>query len=435
MRSRLGGFDFGGTLAYRLLGMLASFGVGALIVSILTQQFGVASYAAFALVASFLNLLPFADLGLGASVVNAAADTRAGVLSPLKASLHIGRARDLLLLVAVAIGGVAIWVGSTDGWVELFGGLDSVQLNGPATATFICVALSIPLGMGARLLQAAGMTRRTMQLALMGPSIQAAGVAIATSFSLAPAFYMYLPGVAYLTVNAATFVAGLRAYGHQLPVPFTSIRRSQHDGIRLSTSAAPFLIISVSLAVGFQSHRTILALFGTPAQLAEYSLVAQFTGPLLALLTVSAQNLWPRYRTLLAEGLLTVHTFISNVSLFAFVGAVGAAGLAVGLLVINPWLTGGRVALSAVTLVAAGVYVVVTATHQPGAMLLNDVSGLWLQAGLVAAASAAALPLMIAFIPLLGAASPYACFAGAMALIQVLPTLLISKTRILRSRG
>lgn len=68
--------DLGGTGFFRLVGLLAGACANFAVIAILSRDYGVEYYAFYALMASMLNLLPFADFGIGATMVNATADYR-----------------------------------------------------------------------------------------------------------------------------------------------------------------------------------------------------------------------------------------------------------------------------------------------------------------------------------------------------------------------
>jgi O-antigen/teichoic acid export membrane protein len=427
-------FDLGGTLAFRALGLVFGLGSSLLIVGTITRTFGAQEYAAFALLASFINLLPFADLGLGASVVNAVSDGRSGKFPKEAVALHVSRARDVLTLVAVAISGIAVLLLLSGTWPALLGNtaiVDGIPLA--ATITLALVGIGVPLGIGNRILQGAGRMRTVVQIALLGPLIQALGCVLLTVLAASAISYAYLPGIAYVSVAGTAFFVAIRSRVVSALMPFVALRRWKADVMRLADTAVPFLIISIALAVGFQSHRLILAQLGTTQELAVYSMTAQFAGPVLALITVAAQNLWSKYRVQMNQGDLRGRSFLSNVWLFVSLGVVAAICLFVAVQAIGGPLTAWVVEPAISVSLGAAAYVIVVATHQPSAMLLNSPRGLWLQATLVTAASIVSVVLMILLVPEFGAAVPYAVFAGAMLVIQVVPTLIVAILTIKRA--
>ena len=432
-RGAISDFDLGGTIAFRAIGLVLGLGASLLIVGTMTRKFGATEYAAFALLASFINLLPFADLGLGASIVNAVADGRSQRYTREAVTLHVSRARDVLIVVALAISGVSLSLLFWGAWPLLLGSTSGVQgISVAATVTMILVGASVPFGIGNRLLQGAGRMRRVVQIALLGPVLQAIGCGALALVDAPAVAFAYLPGVGYTAVALAAFIFAVRSKVVALLPPLVALLRWRSDTIRLADTAVPFLIISVALAFGFQSHRLILAQIGTADDLASYSLVAQFAGPVLALLTVAAQNLWSKYRIELGNGGLTTRRFASNVSVFAVVGVVAAIALFASVQVVGGPLTDGVVVPSVGVSLGAAAYVVIVAIHQPSAMLLNSPRGLWLQAVLVSFASFIAVVAMIFTVPRFGAAAPYAVFSAAMLFIQVIPTLVVSVRTIAR---
>ncbi|MER2223929.1 MAG: polysaccharide biosynthesis protein, partial [Rhodococcus sp. (in: high G+C Gram-positive bacteria)] len=84
--------DLGGTGFFRLVGLLAGACANFAVIAILSRDYGVEYYAFYALMASMLNLLPFADFGIGATMVNATADYRSGALDRMSFQSHFRRA-------------------------------------------------------------------------------------------------------------------------------------------------------------------------------------------------------------------------------------------------------------------------------------------------------------------------------------------------------
>ena len=385
--------------------MVLGLGASLLIVGTITRKFGASEYAAFALLASFINLLPFADLGLGASVVNAVSDGRSDKYPPRRWRC-ISRARDVLALVAAAISGVAFLLLATGAWPTLLGSIAAVEGTAlAATATLALVGASVPLGVGNRILQGAGRMRTVVQIALLSPLIQGLGCALLALIDAPAIAFAYLPGVAYVTVAAVAFVVALRTRIVTMLPLFAALRRWRSDIMRLADTAVPFLIISVSLTIGFQSHRLILAQLARIAQdLAVYSLTAQFAGPVLALIMVAGTESLVSLPDPAEQGRPASEAVRLHVALFGTLGVAAAAGLFVAVQLIGGPLTAGVVDPAVAVTLGAAAYVVVQAIHQPSAMLLNTPRGLWLQAALVATASIVAVVLMVLLVPEFGPA-------------------------------
>lgn len=429
-------FDLGGTALFRLATLAAGFGANVLAIAVLSRQHGSAAYASYALIASLVNLLPFADLGMGASVVNATADRSSGKLSRMQYRSHVSKARDFMVIFMIVLAALATLAYSGGAYTLLLGNLSLTQgIAEGAVYTFLCIALSIPLGLGARVLQGLGKMKVVVQIGFVGPILQI-GFYVPLWLINAPVEYYFVgPGTAYLATALVGYIIARRNFGLRLNFPFGSLVRSQHGGQSLWRTAAPFLLISMGMTVGFQSHRILLSQFGTTQDVASYSLVAQFLGPMLAVTTVVGQNLWSRYRRELHVSTLELGAYRAHLLIFILLGTVFAAGLFAVVPSAASILTGGSVSPSLLLTVGAGAYLLVTAVHQPSAMLLNDSRGLWIQALFVFQVALFTVAGTIWSISSIGAAAPYICMAMSMLFLQVLPSIRMAWKRILRQKS
>lgn len=424
-------FDLGGTALFRLATLVAGFGANVLAIAVLSRQHGSTAYASYALIASLVNLLPFADLGMGASVVNATADRTSGKLSRMQYLWHVSKARDFMAVFMILLSILATWGYSDGAYTVLLGNLSQTPgISEGALFTFISIALSIPLGLGARVLQGLGMMKVVVQIGFVGPLLQIGIYLPLWLFNAPVEYYFFGPGTAYLATALTGYVIARRRFGLRLTLPLSSLIRPTNGGQGLWRTAAPFLLVSIGMTVGFQSHRILLSQFGTTEDVASYSLVAQFLGPMLAVTSVVGQNLWSRYRRELHVSTLELSAFRAHVLIFVLLGTIFAVGLFTIVPSAASILTGGSVSPGLLLTLSAGVYLLVTATHQPSAMLLNDSRGLWLQALLVFQVAICTVAGTIWSISWLGAAAPYACMAFSMLVLQVLPSIRMALKRI-----
>ncbi|MGG7508907.1 lipopolysaccharide biosynthesis protein [Plantibacter sp. YIM 135249] len=426
--------DLGSTAFFRTLGLVAGLLANLSAIAALTRGFGAHEYAAYALIASLVNLLPFADLGLGASVVNSTSDARAKTITEEQYRRHLSRVRDLLVLVAAFIIVVDVVLVATGGLRTILGVIADVPGAVEASAfTLACIALSLPLGLGNRILQGRGRMIDVVRSGLVGPAFTIVVVGACVVFH-APAFVYFLaPGVAYLSIAVVSYIVAMRQTDVRMMRIGTGLRSPVANDVKTASTAIPFLIISIGLAAGFQSHRLILANIGTADDVAQYSVVAQFAGPALALITVIGQNLWTKYRTGVSTGTLKSGDFNAHVLLFSVIGLM--AGVAIVLVV--PFaagiLTNGGVMPSIWLCAAAAGYILVTAAHQPSAMFLNDPRGLQIQASLVILVAATSISFMLVTTPSIGAVAPYLGTSVAMLLLQVVPSILLVQARLRRN--
>lgn len=429
-------FDLGGLALTRLCTLVASLGANVFVIAILARQHGAETYAAYALIASLVNLLPFADLGLGASVVNATADRASGALSPQAFHAAISRARDYMLLVTLVLLPLVLGGMASGQFSGLLGDLQSepgVLLG--AGYTLVCIALSIPLGIGARVLQGHGRMLDVVRLGFINPGVQMA-IYLPLFLSAAPAsFYFFGPGTAYLLNALVGYLVARQKFGLRTAWPFVALFAKNVLAGSPWKTAVPFLLISVGMAAGFQSHRLLLTNAGSAGQVAEYSVVAQFLGPLIAITGVVGQNLWSRYRGQLNRNELEIGAFRVHLVLFAIIGIAFAFAFTVLMPIAAVLLTGNSVAPPTLLIIGAGAYLLVYSVHQPSAMLLTDPRALWFQATCVIVVAAATILTTLWTVPTLGSAAPYLCMAACMLILQVLPSVRLAILRIRRQEA
>lgn len=425
--------DLGGTGFFRLVGLLAGACANFAVIAILSRDYGVEYYAFYALMASMLNLLPFADFGIGATMVNATADYRSGALDRMSFQSHFRRASLVTVLVSLAVASLAFLFYQMGGlWVPVLGAVGEMDhASALATVVIVSAAVGIPLGLGgSRILQGCGKMRVVVTAALIGPIIQLIVIGGVCWTTQAPAYLFVLaPCAGYLAVGFLTLALALRSIsgdeGSLIGWRLTSPVR-----VRIAETAVPFFLISIGMVVGFQSHRLLISTFGTVEDVAQYSVVAQFAGPLLAILGVMGQNLWSRYRERYRIGTLRVREFAQHIVLLGTVGAVFALALVVISYPGIRFVSGGSLVVPLATVLAGSVYILVVSVHQPAAMFLMDPRGLWLQVLCVWLSGLVGMVLAISLIPELGAAALYLGLSAGMVVLQVIPCIYISVRRI-----
>ncbi|ANP71455.1 hypothetical protein [Cryobacterium arcticum] len=422
--------DMGSTSGYRLLQLALAFVVNSFTIRILTDEHGLNGYALYALIGSFLSLLPFADLGLGVGLVNATSDLRSGRIVKDEYDRIVRRTRDTLLIVSVVLLSVDVVMLLTGTWGVILGNAsDDFGAQVASSLTLAALALTLPFGIGARILQGLHLMRVVTMLGVMQPFIQAAGILVCWAADLPAFMFAVVPAITYFSSGVIVFCVSHRKAKLRLGMPLAHLFRPLGLVYRISASAVPFLIISMSMAVAFQTARLLLAQIGSVAQLAEYSFIAQYFAPMLALVTVSAQNLWPRYRDSLNAGSLRVPHLLRHVALFLGLGLGGAGGLAIVVLGISRFVLKTDL-LDVNVLFAACIFLVVMAVHQPSAMLLSSPTGLAQQAGALVLMAAVNVWLTIMLIPVLGSAAPYWSSTASVLIIAALPTFLLAVRRI-----
>jgi O-antigen/teichoic acid export membrane protein len=426
------GLDLGITASYRSLSLAGGMVVNFLAVAMLTSSFGAGGYASFALIASLLSALPFADLGLGVALVNASVDYKNGAMSAAAYKRVLVRVVVLLALVAFLLEAINVALLLSGSWASLLGQVGSeraAEIYAFVTMSLFSVAL--PLGFGGRLLQGLGLVRLSALTGVFGPIVQG-GVILTLWLVEAPA-----PAFALGPAAALVFTAAAQSYLGLSRLNAISSKYSR-DGAqaaakihRIASSAVPFVLISIGGAVAFQLGRLVLAQFSTPLAVAQYSLVAQFTVPINSVLALMGQSLWPRYRSELVRGTLRRRLFLGHISIFGSLGLLAGAGATCASLWLGPVLSGGEVIPPLLCALAGGAQLFIFSLVRPAGMLLNEPRGLWAQAVAICVMAALNLPLAIWLTGIFGAAGPFLATAIAVATVQ-LPLLSILASRRIR---
>ena len=136
---------------YRILGTPVVAVLGLANTAIIVRETGEAVFGLVSLVATISLLFPFADLGIGATVLSASAQLSGPSRDPNAANV-IRRGYRVLFAVAGVLIVVALCIMALDGWVALVG-LSSGPDDRWAITVAACVfALTIPAGLGVRIL-------------------------------------------------------------------------------------------------------------------------------------------------------------------------------------------------------------------------------------------------------------------------------------------
>lgn len=386
---------------------------------LVTRYTGEARYGFVALLGATFQLLAFADLGLGAGVVNAVAtrDTRPdGVRRALATTARTIRALGcvaLVLLVVTWLGAVLRW------WAPLLG--VPADLAGNASL-FVALALtpfliSLPLGVGARILVGLGRNAEVAILAIAGPVVAVVLTAALIGLKANPLALAVAQSTGVLAVAAITMWRSLRRWGvgagELLAYPAAG-------SDQLINTAAPFLVISICMPIAMQSDRLVLAHVSTPAELASHALAMQFYTPVFSVVSVAAVALWPMYR---AHPEQAARLWRNSLIILGGSGIVVGALFAVCAGPMGRFISGDRVTVGPLLALAFALLILVGAVHQPSGMLLTTPQGLRVQAAATTAMLVVNLALSIILARRLGAAGPVLASAISMAVCQVGPCL------------
>lgn len=346
----------------------------------------------YGLVSTITNagaLLPFVDLGVGGIVTTAVAQRgRESSASSTMDDVLISALRKLvrvaLLLVVVFAG-----IGVMGLWSAALGHDLPVRDQVSVSVALGFFALSVPLGLGSRIL--VGLGRQDVAVAL---SLLASIVNFSTTLVLVA---LHADGMQYavsgffgvFSANAITLFLAARTCrrltGRQLPSVFSravwTLRNPLGDRASgLLSGSASLVIVTVGLPIGLETGRLILAHLGTAHELAQYALMAQFYGMAWSIVSTSGGAMWPTFVELRSDRVGTLRLWRRAMLVL---GAVGLGGT-LGFSALAPWFGGilsdGAVHIPIATAAAFGGLLTAQCLHLAGGVMLTRPSELRWQA-------------------------------------------------------
>lgn len=424
----------GGAAGVKVVVMGVTGLIGLLTSRIILSNFGVEAYAQYGLIASLPSLLPFADLGLAAVVINAAAETDDPRHDPRMRRALVSACRVLIVSGTVIV--LVAAVITLGGWWPALLGPGLMEGGGWVVGVSLALfGLGLPLTIGPRLL--VGLGKNTIQ--------------IATQSLVAPIILLFIGGTVLLHVPAAqylavfTYIAGIvvsvvclgiaaRLVAPQMSEVMREIPRVRtYRGTRVMHLAGPMLVQMLALPIAMQTSRILVSHLAGAQQLAEYNLASQLFS--IAIQTISAAGLalWPIYAR--ARAKRDVQSPFVPTAWFL----VGGIALAGGMALLSPWLadlaSGGALALSVNLVVAFVVFVTLQAVKYPIGMYMTDARGLAFQVIPTVLMVPIALGLSWVLIPVMGAAGSVVAVSVAVLLCQVVPNFLYVMHDLRRRRA
>lgn len=418
----------------RLLVLPVSAVLGIVVTRLIVENYGEAAFAQYGLLVGIGALLPFADLGMSAAVMNAVG----GSESP-RTDEHVRRV--LVTAVRVLIGSTAVLLLVAAGitvaglWPTLLG--DGLMPGAGPLAAGAClalIALAMPLGIGQRVLS--GLGRNHVSIAVLGfqtPLVLAVlAVLLWIDLPVGPAVAVIPYATTLLLAGCCTLVAArlLR------PAARDVLRRVRHlrteRGAQVLDVAWPMLVQMIALPIAMQTDRIVLSHRAGTQELAEYNLASQMFTPIWAVVSAAGVTLWPVFARARARG--------RDRSPFPMAAAFGAAAavMALGVALASPLLselaTGGAITLGPLVVVTFAVLMVVQAVKYPLGMFMTDARGLRFQAMTIVCALPVNVALSWSLAEPLGAAGPVIGSVVGVTCSQVLTSAWYVRRRLRTAR-
>ncbi|MFB9378912.1 lipopolysaccharide biosynthesis protein [Kineococcus gynurae] len=425
----------GTSAAAKFAVMAVSGAISVVSVRLILEHFGVAAYAQYGLLTSVAALLPFADLGMAAAVINAVA----GSDDPGRDE-HVRRtivsALRVIAVSALVIVGVGALITALQLWPTLLGeGL--LPGSGPvaALACLVVFAATLPLAVGQRVLTGLGLNHVQILLQGLASPLFATSVVLLVVTGGAGGGFL-----AVCSYGGALVVAGIGATlaARRMPGVLGSVLRDVPrvkavPGIPVFATAWPMVVQMIALPIAMQTDRLLLSHLTDETVLARYNLASSLFGIVLQTISAAGIALWPVF----ARARSTAEVRSPIPMSFAFCGAGLLVALPLALLMpwIAPFLSDGQIRLDAWLVWAFVAFVAVQAAKYPVGMYLTDAKGLRFQVLPIVVMVPLNLGVSWALVAPLGAAGPVIGSTLAVLVCQVVPNALYVRRDLARRRA
>ena len=418
----------------RVLVLPVSALLGIVVTRLVIDNYGPAAFAQYGLLVGIAALLPFADLGMSAALMNVvAAAERPGDDDAVRGVLIT--AVRVLLGSAAVLGAVALGITALDLWPVLLGpGL--MPGSGPAVALscVLLIAVTMPLGLGQRLL--AGLGRNHVSIGVLGLQTPLVLAALAALLWWDVPFGPWVAVLAYAATLLLSGVCTVLVARRLRPGFGWALRRVPRlrsvRGARVAHVAWPMLVQMIALPIAMQTDRIVLSHRSGTQALAEYNLASQMFTPIWALVSAAGVTLWPVFAR--ARARREHRSPLPMALLFGGLAAVLASVVALASGLLARLASGGAVELGRLLVVSFAVLMVVQAVKYPIGMFLTDARGLRFQALVVVAALPVNVGLSWYLAGPLGAAGPVIGSVVAVACSQVLADVVYVRRRLRADR-
>jgi O-antigen/teichoic acid export membrane protein len=398
--------------------------LGIVVTRLVVENYGTGAFAQYGLLVGIVGLLPFADLGVSAAVMNVV-----GAAESPATDDHVRRvlvtAIRALIGSALVLSAIAVLITAAGLWPALLGG-GLLPGSGPVVAMtcVLLLAATMPLGVGQRIL--AGLGQNHVSVAVGGLQTP---LVLATLLVL---LWLGVPAgpavavIAYAATLVLSLVCTLLGARRIHPVVGEALRQVPRfrtaRGGQVFDVAWPMLVQMIALPVAMQTDRIVVSHRAGAGTLAQYNLASQMFTPIWAVVSAAGVTLWPVFAKARARG--GTDSPMPTAALFGGMAALMA--VVVGLA--SPWLaqlaSGGSIHLGVLLVISFAVLMVLQGLKYPLGMYMTDARGLRFQALMIVLLLPLNLGLSWYLAGPLGAAGPVIGSVIGVALSQLLANAL-----------
>ncbi|MCW2530366.1 MAG: oligosaccharide flippase family protein, partial [Pseudonocardiales bacterium] len=390
---------------------------------VLIQSVGATAFGAVIFIGTLFQLLPFADLGVGAAVSRAVAAADDARADPYVSAV-VRRSLRIMVFSGAVLAAIAVVIGGFGWWSPLLGverGVNHVNLA--ATACIVIFAAGLPLALGPRVLLGAGKNHVAIAAGIVTPVVTLilAGI-LAVCRVPAESFVVVYP-LAMVAASAAMTLLAERLVG--LPLSPVAAFRANRSGpqpvARVLHIALPMFMLSVGLPIGLHCDQLVISHRLPDTALSEYGLGSQLFLPGWAVLSAAAYSLLPVFTRRRSQGLPYRRLWIRMSAVFAGASIIIGLAFVLAAPLVADLISSDRVRIGLDLRIAFAALLLVQILSLVSGMMLNRPDELRFQAICVMAMMVANVGLSWWFAGLFGVAGPVIASALSVGLLMLIP--------------
>lgn len=398
--------------------------LGVINVRLIIENYGSAAFAQYGLLVAIGSLLPFADLGISAAVMNVVGASDNPRTDPRVHDMLVSTIRILIGSFVVLLS-LMILITALGAWPTLLGGgLDPITGPTVAALCLTMIAISLLFGFSQRIL--AGLGKNHVSIGLLGlqtPIVLITLIIVINTDSELGAYIAVVPYFVTFLIQILTTVIASKAIHPTLGAAFRDVPKIRSvRGGQVFDVAWPMMIQMVALPIAMQTDRLILSHVATTKDLAEYNLASQMFTPVWQVVSAAGFALWPIFAKQRAK-----KSGGSPIPISLGFGLAAAAVTTV-IAVASPWLaqlaSDGEIKLDLRLVLAFSVFMVFQALKYPLGMYMTDAPGLRYQAYMILAMAPVNIGLSLVLARQIGAAGPVIGSLVGVVLFQYVANLL-----------
>ena len=386
---------------------------------LITNRFGVEEFANLSIILALSALLSFAELGLGAVILNSIQNDDSKNHDYSNTFF-----KSFFLISAFSLSLVALIIILTK--FDLIRNLLNLKSSGISSnavaLSLVFLVAGVPFRLGYYLLIANHKSPTVLLLQMLPSIVTLVLVVLLSSHRGSFSTLVIFCNIGNTIASCLSFF-----WARRFIPKFASYRQSKSQ--KLFQTSFPFFLVTLFSIVPLRGAPIILSWTASSLQVAQFAVMLTFLIPALSVIQYAAPQLWVEFRRIRHDGLST-SILLKNSLLICFgLGVVGALAL----ILLAPRVLQGFITPALVgsnyLYYAFGLFFVVLAVNYPLGMYFSDQSGLRLQALLTGLTAFTFIPAGIIFSQRFGSVGMVITLLVNLLIMQVIPGLLVAKKK------